>query len=256
MSRHIEYVSPAGLRNDGRRPIEHRRVEVEFGVAPMCDGSCMYTCGTTKILAMVQGPREPTTMRGAVFAAPDEAIISCTVALSAYSNEKSRRNPQRRSKQCNELSSVVLSVLNSVVIKAQYPGSQIHLQLEVLQHDGSEKAACINASVMALVHASVALRDIAVAATVGFIANVPLIDLTNFEVKSVCPVVVLVARAHATTMVTYMEMDMRLSEVVLDNLVVAAQQAIERLFEDMILPAVRKQIHDGMELEKVDVRGE
>eukprot|EP01043_Picozoa_sp_COSAG02_P118477 COSAG02_NODE_55069_length_292_cov_1.196891_1_plen_52_part_01 len=48
-----EYVSPEGLRLDGRRPGEVRRVRCSLGVLARADGSAMYEQGNTRVMAAV-----------------------------------------------------------------------------------------------------------------------------------------------------------------------------------------------------------
>lgn len=57
MSR-VEYVSPEGLRLDGRRPNEPRKMDAKMGVLPAVDGSAIFELGNTRVLATANGPRE------------------------------------------------------------------------------------------------------------------------------------------------------------------------------------------------------
>lgn len=45
----MEYVSPEGLRQDGRRPPETRRVHCQIGVLQNADGSAIFEMGNTKV---------------------------------------------------------------------------------------------------------------------------------------------------------------------------------------------------------------
>ncbi|CAA2954496.1 exosome complex component RRP41 homolog [Olea europaea subsp. europaea] len=54
----MEYVSPEGLRLDGRRPTEMRQLRAEVGVVAKADGSASFEMGNTKVIAAVYGPRE------------------------------------------------------------------------------------------------------------------------------------------------------------------------------------------------------
>ena len=55
----VEFVSPEGLRQDGRRPREARAVCATVGVVPCASGSCEFRMGQTIAVAAVYGPREP-----------------------------------------------------------------------------------------------------------------------------------------------------------------------------------------------------
>uniref|UniRef100_A0A2P2L8N5 Exosome complex component RRP41 isoform X2 n=1 Tax=Rhizophora mucronata TaxID=61149 RepID=A0A2P2L8N5_RHIMU len=54
----MEYVSPEGLRLDGRRPMEMRQLRAELGAVSGADGSAVFEMGNTKVIAAVYGPRE------------------------------------------------------------------------------------------------------------------------------------------------------------------------------------------------------
>ncbi|KAJ1652184.1 Exosome non-catalytic core component, partial [Dispira simplex] len=58
MSR-LELLSPEGLRVDGRRANELRRIACKQSVLADADGSAYYEQGNTKVLATVYGPCEP-----------------------------------------------------------------------------------------------------------------------------------------------------------------------------------------------------
>ncbi|KAJ2340076.1 Exosome non-catalytic core component, partial [Coemansia erecta] len=54
-----ELLSPEGLRIDGRRANELRRILCRASVLNTADGSAYYEQGNTKVLVAVFGPREP-----------------------------------------------------------------------------------------------------------------------------------------------------------------------------------------------------
>lgn len=56
----IEYISPEGLRLDGRRPEELRAIKCKLGIFNKADGSAYFEQGNTKVLATVYGPKEVT----------------------------------------------------------------------------------------------------------------------------------------------------------------------------------------------------
>jgi exosome complex component RRP41 len=51
-------TSQGGLRTDGRRPHELRRIRMSLGVFTQADGSAYLEQGKTKILATVYGPHQ------------------------------------------------------------------------------------------------------------------------------------------------------------------------------------------------------
>lgn len=54
----IEFLSPEGLRIDGRRALELRKMVCRLGVFDQADGSAYVEMGNTKVLATVYGPHE------------------------------------------------------------------------------------------------------------------------------------------------------------------------------------------------------
>ena len=54
----LEYLSPEGLRLDGRRPGEMRKVRCKMGVLTRPDGSAFFQQGNTQVIASVFGPHE------------------------------------------------------------------------------------------------------------------------------------------------------------------------------------------------------
>ena len=57
-----QLLSDQGLRIDGRKPNELRRIKCSLGVFAQADGSAYLEQGNTKVLAAVYGPHEVTTV--------------------------------------------------------------------------------------------------------------------------------------------------------------------------------------------------
>ena len=76
-----EFLSLSGLRVDGRRPPEPRKVRCAFGVLPVADGSACFEQGNTKVLVTVRGPRE---VRRRADALHDRAILDCSFSLAPF----------------------------------------------------------------------------------------------------------------------------------------------------------------------------
>ena len=53
-----QLLSDQGLRIDGRKPNELRRIKCSLGVFAQADGSAYLEQGNTKVLAAVYGPHE------------------------------------------------------------------------------------------------------------------------------------------------------------------------------------------------------
>jgi exosome complex component RRP41 len=69
----LEYINISGLRQDGRRPRELRRLRSEMGLFRSADGSALFEMGQTQVLAVVYGPCAVARGRGE----HDEVTINC-----------------------------------------------------------------------------------------------------------------------------------------------------------------------------------
>nr|CCC93869.1 unnamed protein product [Trypanosoma congolense IL3000] len=225
-----EYVNPAGLRLDGRRPNEPRRLTLEFGKISGCDGCCTLTTGLSHVCATVYGPREVSSRLDGKY---NEVTITCDVVVAAFAGER-RREHQRRSRLSEEISASVLDVARSVVLLSQYPNSQIHICVELLKQDGNDKAACINAACLALIDASIAMRDVVYALTVGLIDGLEIVDLTTEEIHSQCPTVCIAVQGHDPASIIWMESNSRLAPEVVTKLVNVAQKVSGDVFETVL----------------------
>ncbi|GFS72393.1 exosome complex component RRP41, partial [Nephila pilipes] len=54
----LELLSDQGIRMDGRRPTELRKIECKLGVSDGADGSAYFQQGNTTVLATVYGPHD------------------------------------------------------------------------------------------------------------------------------------------------------------------------------------------------------
>ena len=143
MSR-LEYVSPEGLRLDGRRPTELRHIHAELGLFSRADGSAYLQQGNTKVLVAVYRPRE--VCHGSHFcsnlsqvvkgkALHDRAIVNCEFRLATFSSGE-RRQKSTGSRQTAEASLIIRQAFESVIQLHLFPKSQIDIYVQVLQADG------------------------------------------------------------------------------------------------------------------------
>jgi exosome complex component RRP41 len=255
MSRKVEYINPAGLRLDGRRGFEHRRVACDFGTLDNCDGSCVVTSGGTTVLARVQGPKElgrGAAQQDATLA--DRVVVTCDVAITAFAGERRRHMAATAGSRASEdISRAVQSIAQSLVLTSQYPPSSIHIRIDVLHHDGSEKATAINAACLALLDASIAIRGIVVAATVGVLDSQLVCDLSATEIRSQCPTLCaafLVTAGGSSSggndgsNVSFLELNSRVSEAMLDDMMREAAACAHNLHKS-IAPVLRSHAQDA-----------
>ena len=174
----MEYVSFEGLRLDGRRRHECRRMRHEFAVDAAADGSCRLEMGNTAVEAIVHGPRE---RRGPREEGASEAC-ECEVSYgsSAFSTEGARaaRRVDRRARARAE---ALAKILEAVVMVDLMPRCALRVRVTVLCDDGGARAASANAAVLALADAGVPLRDTASCVTCGYLDGEVLVDLNREE---------------------------------------------------------------------------
>jgi len=163
-----EVLSPEGLRVDGRRPGEIRRLRCQLSAEPKADGSAYFEQGNTKVLVTVTGPHEVSQQRKAQH---DRAVLTCTYAALPFA--AGQHKPQRNDRAAQELASAVRSVFEPVVQVHLYPRTQIDVSITLLQADGGVRPACINATTLALIDAGIAMEDYVCACGAGVARGAP-----------------------------------------------------------------------------------
>lgn len=170
-----EFISVAGLRVDGRRSEEVRRIRTRFGLFQRVDGSAYYEQGNTKVVAVVYGPRE---LRGAAPGAgatangsdggQPRAVVHCEFAQATFATSE-RKAPRAGERKRTESALALKQIFEACVQTQLYPRSQIDVFVQVLQADGGELPASINAVTLALIDAGIALDDFVVASSAGYL---------------------------------------------------------------------------------------
>jgi len=176
----------AGLRLDGRRWNELRRIDGQINTQASADGSSVLSMGNTTVLCTVSGPQE-LRRAGAARDQSNEAKIEVEIDLAPFS-QTDRKKRTRNDKRIAELSHTVSSTFGSVLFTHLYPHSTITINLHVLSQDGSLLAACLNASTLALIDAGIPMSGYIAACTVASIvayANEeeadPVLDVNELE---------------------------------------------------------------------------
>lgn len=180
MSRNKELVSNIGLRLDGRRPNELRRIRCKLGVFPEPDGSAYIEQGLTKVLASVYGPHQ--VRGGRSKAQHDSAIINCQFSMAVFSTGERKRRP-RGDRKSTEMSIHLRQALTAAIKVELYPWSQIDVYVEVLHADGGIYPACVNVATLALIDAGIPLKEYVVACTASLANkdNIAMIDISHQE---------------------------------------------------------------------------
>lgn len=170
-----EFMSPEGLRIDGRRAAEVRRLRCQLG-ASCADGSAYLEQGNTKVLVLVSGPKEANRVRGA----HDRAILNVEYSALPFAAGQFKQQP-RSDRAAQEISAAVRRVFEPVVMVALYPRTQIDISIAVIESDGGIRSAAINATTLALVDAGIALEDFVCACSAGSVQGALLLDVNAQE---------------------------------------------------------------------------
>ena len=165
-----------GIRSDGRKVNETRKVTIKTGVLKNADGSAYIEFGGNKILAGVFGPRDvhPKHMSN-----PDTGIIRVRYHMEPfYVDERKKPAPSRRE---IEISKVIKEALEPAVMLEQFPRTAVDVFLEVLQADGGTRCAALDAASVALADAGIPMRDLVCACASGKAADTLILDVNNEE---------------------------------------------------------------------------
>ncbi|KAI8992502.1 putative exosomal 3'-5 [Pilobolus umbonatus] len=204
MSR-LELLTPEGLRVDGRRVNELRKITAKTSVFSQADGSAYIEQGNTKCLAAVYGPRE---VRHRNQALADRAIINVEFNIAPFSSiERNKRS--KSDKRSLEMAAFIRQTFEPIIFISQFPKTQIDIFLQVFQNDGGLLQICINAATLALADAGIPMLDYVCACSAGCIDKEPVLDLNNLEESAETPELTL-ALLPRTGKVNLIEMESRL----------------------------------------------
>lgn len=186
----IEILSPEGLRIDGRKPSELKRISSNLSISPQAEGSSYVECGNTKIMALVFGPREVSRKRNLQH---QKCTICVNFKMSAFGQMNNRHRSGKSDKKSLEISKFIEQTFETVVITEKMPCSQIDILVDVLQADGSVLSAAINAVMLAIIDAGIPVHDTMTAITVALKDEVCLIEPNKIEESTRLPLLTLCA---------------------------------------------------------------
>jgi exosome complex component RRP41 len=172
-------LNDKGIRSDGRKANEHRKITINVGILKNSDGSAYIEFGDNKILVGVFGPRDvhPKHM-----ADTTTGILRCRYHMSPFSvTERKGPAPSRRE---IEISKVLKEALQPAIMLEKFPRTVVDVFIEVLQADGGSRCAALNASSIALADAGIPMKDMVTACAVGKIADTVVLDVNNEEDQS------------------------------------------------------------------------
>ncbi|EDV28699.1 Exosome complex component RRP41 [Trichoplax sp. H2] len=173
----MEIISPEGLRIDGRRPEEIRRFNCRLGVLSRADGSAYLEQGNTKALASINGPHQAGDKAKIKH---DRVHINFQYSMATFSTNE-RRNRPKGDKRSIDISQLMREIFQSAILTDLYPKSQIDIHVQILQADGGNYSACINAATLALMDAGVPMKDFICSCTASLVDSKTIIDVNNSE---------------------------------------------------------------------------
>ena len=165
-----------GIRCDGRRVDEPRRIMIKAGGLKNADGSAYIEFGDNKILVGVFGPRDvhPKHMSNT-----DTGILRVRYHMEPFSVTE-RKNPAPSRREI-EISKVIKEALEPAVILEKFPRTAVDVFIEVLQADGGTRCAALSAASVALADAGIPMRDLVAACAAGKVADTIILDVNNEE---------------------------------------------------------------------------
>lgn len=168
-----------GIRCDGRKIDETRKVTIKAGVLKNANGSAYIEFGANKILAGVFGPRDVHPKH---LANTDTGIIRCRYHMSPFSVSE-RKNPAPSRREI-EIGKVIKEALQPALILEKFPRTSVDVFIEVLQADGGSRCAALDAASVALADAGIPMRDMVSACAAGKVADTIVLDVNNEEDQS------------------------------------------------------------------------
>lgn len=161
-----EFFLYTGLRSDGRRANEHRRVSSQIGILSGCSGSAHLCMGQTEVIAQVIGPMEHRS--------PDsEAEIVVNLTFSEFAKIPHPLEPEKRRRE-DEM--FIKTAFETAIFRHLYPSSRIIISITIIQDDGSSLAAAINAASLAIIDAGIPMTDFVVGMSSSLMLGNSLLD--------------------------------------------------------------------------------
>jgi ribonuclease PH len=180
------------MRPSGRSPDQLRDVTLERGVAPKAEGSCLVTCGGTKVYVTASVETSlPPWRRGSGL-----GWVTAEYGMLPRATDTRMRREASQGKQSGrtqEIQRLIGRSLRAVVDMQALGENQITLDCDVIEADGGTRTASITGAYVALVEAvrwleerkltkgSPVLRDSVAAISCGIYRGLPVLDLDYLE---------------------------------------------------------------------------
>jgi exosome complex component RRP41 len=179
----MNIINEFGYRQDGRRPNQIRNITYRMGIYAQADGSAYLEQGNTKVICSVYGPHE---CRYRSRMSEEACLINCQYSQTTFS-VPDRRNRPRGDRRGKGYTRLLERAFESAIITTTYPRSQIDIFCEVIEADGGNLAACVNAASLALADAGIPLRGLVAAVECGSVTGTPCADMSSREHSEIVP---------------------------------------------------------------------
>ncbi|XP_032638218.1 exosome complex component RRP41 [Chelonoidis abingdonii] len=171
----------------------------------------------------------------------DRALVNCQYSMATFSTGERKRRPHGDRKS-SELTLHLKQTFEAAILTQLYPRSQIDIYVQILQADGGNYCACVNAATLATIDAGIPMRDYVCASSAGFIEDTPLADLNYVEEAAGGPQVAL-ALLPKSDQIALLEMNSRLHEDHLEQVIEAASKACKDVYA-VLDQVVRDHVHE------------
>nr|XP_047908542.1 cytochrome c1, heme protein, mitochondrial-like [Anser cygnoides] len=108
-------------------------------------------------------------------ALPDRALVNCQYSMATFSTGERKRRPHGDRKS-SEMTLHLKQTFEAAILTELYPRSQIDIYVQILQADGGNYCACVNAATLAVIDAGIPMRDYVCASSAGFVEDTALAE--------------------------------------------------------------------------------
>lgn len=207
-----EIVNPEGLRFDGRRSKELRRIACKTSIFSQADGSSFLKQGNTQCIVTVYGPKEHGKRSVSLH---DKATLNVNMQIAAFSSGI-RKQQLRHDKKLLEAANSIKQVFQKVIHTSSFPRSEIEISIQLLQIDGGILHTAINATTLALIDAGIPMTDFVCSCSAGVFNDESILDLNHIEENAEVPTLT-VALMPKTNKVVLVGLESRIHMEHLDN---------------------------------------
>eukprot|EP00594_Rhizosolenia_setigera_P020134 CAMPEP_0178958040 /NCGR_PEP_ID=MMETSP0789-20121207/11331_1 /TAXON_ID=3005 /ORGANISM="Rhizosolenia setigera, Strain CCMP 1694" /LENGTH=304 /DNA_ID=CAMNT_0020640521 /DNA_START=22 /DNA_END=936 /DNA_ORIENTATION=+ len=191
--RRTDLLTLSNLRNDGRKPNEIRRTQIQIGMLNQnsssnastgVSGSALIQMGLTVALCTILGPTDCTRRSDEN---NEKAFLNVSLRISPFAPSTGDRrvynNPQN-DKRLMEQRHMIQKAFEAAVLLHLYPRAKIDVNIIILADDGGRLCAAINACTLAFIDAGIPMKDMVCSCSAGLggaNGDICMVDLNRME---------------------------------------------------------------------------